>query len=129
MRRKTGSCWEIVVPESDGAHYTTMGLERGADGMEALRGMFPEGEADEMNLCLFSTSGVHGTYTTIEEVEAKEEGCDDVTFVIVQPRIVCIRFGNATPVTPEDFAYLKKLRESSWKAALSIGRRDVEIVE
>lgn len=29
-----------------------------------LRSVFPDGEADEMNLALFSTSGTHGSYTT-----------------------------------------------------------------
>ena len=45
-----------------------------------------------------------------------------VTFVIVQPRIVTLRYGNCEPITPDDFAFLKKLRESSWAAVREIGK-------
>lgn len=101
--------------------------------MAALRELFPDGEANEMNLCMFSTSGVHGMYTTIEEVERwvlhgekddiwdEEGGPEAVTFLVVQPRIVCTRYGNCVPKTPEDFAFLKKLRASSWAAFQQIG--------
>lgn len=40
-----------------------------AEYSAALRGMFPDAKADDMNFVLFSTSGVHGTYNTIEEAE------------------------------------------------------------
>lgn len=117
----------------DGAHYNTFGC-REDDGMAALRTMFPKGEADEFNAVLFSTSGVHGMYTTIEEAEAavqrgnKDEDGEDwhpsVTFLIVHPRIVCLRYGNCRPTTPEDFAFLKTLRESSWREFALIGRHE-----
>ncbi len=115
----------------EGGDYNTFGC-RDENGMAALRAMFPTGEADEYNAVLFSTSGVHGMYTTIEEAEAvvlrgnKDEDGEDwtphVTFLIVQPRIVCLRYGNCEPVTVEDFAWLKQLRASSWKALMAIGR-------
>ncbi len=114
----------------DGAHYNTFGC-RDEDGMAALRAMFPKGEANELNAVLFSTSGVHGLYTTIEEAEAdflrgnKDEDGEDttpnVTFLIVHPRIVCLRYGNCEPKTADDFAWLKQLRASSWKAFGGIG--------
>jgi hypothetical protein len=117
----------------DGAHYNTFGC-RDENGMSALRAMFPDGKADEYNAVLFSTSGVHGMYTTIEEAEAavqrgnKDEDGEDwephVTFLIVHPRIVCLRYGNCEPKTPEDFAYLKKLRESSWVVFNDTGREE-----
>lgn len=116
------------VHRKDGGHYNTFSV-KAADAMEALREFFPDGQADEMNFVLFSTSGVHGMYTTIEEVEAAidlpgdhDDRVDEVTFLIVQPRIVTLRYGNCLPRTPEDFAFLKKLRESSWAAAGQIGR-------
>ena len=124
-----------------GAHYSIFGVRnadnRGELGMAGLRAMFPEGEADDMNFVLFSTSGVHGDYTTIEEVEAgiqkygddpefsEEDAPDDwngntITFLIVHPRIVCLRYGNAK-VTTDDIPYLKKLRASSLAAVAGIG--------
>lgn len=113
-----------------GAHYNQYTC-RDANGMEGLRTMFPDGEANELNFVLFSTSGVHGMYTTIEEAEVavargnKDEDGEawepSVTFLIVHPRIVCLRYGNCQPQTPEDFAFLKKLRASSYVAVQGIG--------
>jgi hypothetical protein len=91
---------------------------RGA-AMAALRELFPEGEANELNFVLFSTSGVHGTYCTIEACEAGDT--KDVTFLVIQPRIVALRYGNVEPLTPDDFTFLKKLRASSIKAVLTYG--------
>src|SRR5678816_402672 len=127
--------WESVTCHRcragrDGAHYNTFGC-RDENGMAALRAMFPDGEANEYNAVLFSTSGVHGMYTTIEEAEAnfkrgnKDEDGEDaspsVTFLIVHPRIVCLRYGNCEPETEDDFTYLKRLRASSWKVFSEIG--------
>ena len=119
------------IHNKEGAHYNiyAVGREDYTYGMDALRSIFPEGKADELNVCLFSTSGVHGTYITIEEVEdfinnpnAENEGCDTVTFLVIHPRIVCMRYGNCEPKTKEDFSFLKKLRASSWKELAKIGK-------
>lgn len=107
---------QSVSRDADDPYYGVMRLTGG--GMEALRALFPEGKADDLNFVLFSTSGVHGTYCTIEAAEA--EGLD-VTFLVVQPRIVGVRYGNCEPKTPEDFAFLKRLRASSYEAVQSIG--------
>jgi hypothetical protein len=129
--------WESVHRQS-GAHYNNYGC-KDEDGMRALRKFFPDAKADDMNLCLFSTSGVHGMYTTIEEAEAewlkkqrgeKDEDGDDfrpsVTFLIVQPRICCLRHGNCLPDSVEDFEFLKSLRRSSWGEAAKIGLPESE---
>lgn len=118
-----------------GAHYNSYTC-RDASGMDALRTMFPDGEADYMNFVLFSTSGVHGTYGTIEEAEAMigrgfkyddgEDGTPSVTFLIVHARIVCVRYGNCEPCTEEDIAFLKKLRASSWAVIPTIGASEQE---
>jgi hypothetical protein len=108
----------------DGAHYNVF---EAFNGMDALRSIFPEGVADELNFCLFSTSGVHGSYITIEEAEKafKKKKHDDweceVTFLIVHPRVVCLRYGNCQPNSAADFEYLKKLRETSRAAVVLIG--------
>ncbi len=110
-RRSEGGHYSIPVPVLEGC------------GMEALRTMFPEGEADRLNFVLFSTSGVHGSYTTIEEHEAEPLYDQDntVTFVIVQPRLVAMRYGGVCPKSKEDYAFLKKLRQSSWDVVAKIG--------
>lgn len=86
-----------------------------------LRAYFPKPVADEMNFCLFSTSGVHGSYTTIEQAETDpDEYGNDVTVLVVQPRRVMLAYGNV-PVTPESAPYLKALRASSLEFVCKIG--------
>ena len=97
-------------------HYS---VSKSEGSMSDLRAIFPKGEADSLNFVLFSTSGVHGTYQTIEEEEIDPIG--EVTFLIVHPRLVSLRYGNARPETPEDFSFLKKLRESSKSVVAKIG--------
>lgn len=95
------------------------------DGMRLLRELFPDAtHIDEMNLVMFSTSGVHGSYCTIEDAEADSPDERFVTFLVVHPRQVRMRYGNCIPRTPEDIAYLKSLREASWAAMASIGRAE-----
>ena len=105
----------------EGAHYNIFGCNDYM-GMEGLRLMFPEGEANALNFVLFSTSGIHGTYVTIEDAEEMEEG--SVTFLIIQPRICCLRYGNCEPETKEDFEFLRSLRASSWRVVQEIGREE-----
>jgi hypothetical protein len=111
----------------DSAHYSIMSLLDPGTGMASLRDMFPDGEANELNFVLFSTSGVHGTYNTIEEAEnclfgpAREEGIAEVTFLIVHPRLVSLRYGVCNPITHEDVYFLKKLRSTSHNVVAGTG--------
>lgn len=114
--------WKIIRrTEMDSHYYCVLGLANPDDGMVALREMFPDGEADPLNFVMFSTSGVHGTYNTIEQAEAAllardagtEERDTEVTFVVFHPRVVCMRYGNCRVENLEDIALLKKLRASS----------------
>lgn len=97
--------------------------------MDALRDMFPESVANEMNFVLFSTSGVHGSYEPIEDAENvlrngpqdDEEGVPAITFLIVQPRIVGMRYGVCEPQNMDDIDFLKRLRASSKEAVCRIG--------
>jgi hypothetical protein len=93
------------------AYYATQQIQT-ADAMSTLRKWFPEGRADDLNVVLFSTSGVHGTYYTIEESEAAWYATP-VTFLVLRPRTVQTFWGNCLPQTAEDFAFLKQLRASS----------------
>lgn len=125
--------------ERDGAHYNIWNLSKG--GVAGLRKIFPDAKANEMNFALFSTSGVHGLYTTIEEIEhslnkygaspefMKDESEADVpddwagtslTVAVYHPRIIGVGYGNVE-VTLNDIEFLKTLRESSWKAVRQIG--------
>ncbi|MDY6894335.1 MAG: hypothetical protein SVO01_02800 [Thermotogota bacterium] len=111
--------WEnIDKKRKDEAHYSIMRLDGTETGMNALRVMFPDAKANELNFVLFSTSGVHGTYQTIEESEAFLNGEDpdgfaEITFLIVHPRLVALRYGTCTPTNQADIDFLKRLRKSS----------------
>ena len=115
--------WQTVRDDLDVVHYSIQRLSDATLGMDALREMF-KNAPNQLNFVLFSTSGVHGTYTTIEMIESEIlEGQEpsQLTFVIVHPRIVVMRYGNCIPQTLEDVAFLKMLREKSREAAVGIG--------
>jgi len=108
-------------------YYSVHALIHSKYGMQALRELFPEAKADELNFVMFSTSGIHGTYCKIEDVEeswkaghAGEEVRRLVTFLIVQPRMVALRYGLCEPTCVEDFEFLKRLRDSSLDAQILI---------
>ncbi len=119
--------WRNLDPKRpDSAHYSILTLQEPGAGMRALRTMFPEAKADDMNAVLFSTSGVHGTYCTIEAVEedmarTEREGPRDVTFLVVHSRLVALRYGNCRPETADDIDFLKRLRASSHAALAEVG--------
>jgi hypothetical protein len=115
----------------EGGHYNHYSVVTEM-AMAHLRRIFPEGEGNDLNFVLFSTSGVHGSYTTIEEAErwlrtppcelTEDDMADSIiTFVIVQPRLCTIHYGNCKPKNLDDIEFLKKLRETSWQAVQTIG--------
>lgn len=119
LRDKTTTpFWESVGGSGCG-YYGVWRLTDNALGMDALKAMFPEAKVEDMNFVLFSTSGVHGSYRTIEEeLAAPGQG---VSFTIVQPRRVAMRYGTVFPKTEDDFIFLKSLRASSWSTIPKIG--------
>lgn len=114
--------YTYVGEKRDSPHYSIMRANHEL-AEDALQKMFPNGEANDMNFVLFSTSGVHGSYTTIEEAHAAIGNPDEstnVTFLIVQPRLVCLRYGTVE-VTDANVEYLKRLRASSHAVVSQIG--------
>ncbi len=109
------------------SHYSVLRLSGGEGGMGALRAMFPNAVATEMNFVLFSTSGVHGSYELIEDAEkvlregSQDEAPPSITFLIVHPRIAGLRYGVCEPRSMGDIEFLKSLRESSKRAISKIG--------
>ncbi len=97
-------------------HYSIEKLDP-ETGMTVLREMFPSGEADEYQFVLFSTSGIHGSYLTIEDV-AETLGTDEeekLTVMIVHHRTVFIQYGTIK-IAASDVDFLKTLRASSVRA-------------
>lgn len=98
--------------------------------MADLRAIFPTpDDVNEMNIVLFSTSGIHGHYLTIEHAERtlidppedEDERDATLTVLVLHPRCVTMRFGTI-PVTLADIPYLKALRQRSWEVIPTIGR-------
>ena len=122
--------WQnIDETRPDSAHYSVMRKLPHESGMDALRAMFPDGKANDLNFVLFSTSGVHGTYNTIDAAERfllgeEAGGFAEVTFLIVHPRLVALRYGVCNPVNEADIDYLKRLRASSYEVMAQIGMPD-----
>ena len=106
----------------EGRHHNTFHLTNPINGIEAIKSIFTDGKCDEMNFILFSTSGVHGDYTLIEEVELE----DYITFLIIHPRTVTLRYGNAKIDSEQDIDFLKKLRESSKETVAKIGFPEIQ---
>lgn len=83
------------------------------DTIDVLKGMFPNSTCDNMNWVIFSTSGVHGTYTTLDDIERDGEG--RLTVTVLQPRKISIAYGEIE-VTKEDVPFLRKLAQSTLQA-------------
>lgn len=133
---------EATITVAD--HYSIRHLDRRSPndwsdpvfGMSNLKALFPDPNKDvnSENFVWFSTSGVHGCYTTIENIEASLKKYGDVpsegeppdwyppdlTVTCVFPRLVSLQYG-VVRVTLDDIQYLKALRAASRKAMHWIG--------
>lgn len=96
------------------------------ESMEDIRNVFPTpSDVNTMNFIIFSTSGIHGSYLTIEAVEKSilDEDPSNLTVQIIQPRCVTLGFGSI-PVELSDIPYLKELRKRSWDVMSKIGEHE-----
>lgn len=86
------------------------------EGIAHLKKIFPDGEADDLNWCVLSTSGVHGLSTTLDDLERECNGeeCQhlSITVLVIMPRVVSMLWGHID-ITLEDIPYLRKLVTSS----------------
>lgn len=147
MADRADECWRKSNWSKNGAHYNIYSARKDPEAsIVALREWFhDDASVNGMNFILFSTSGVHGCYTTIEEIEASMAlypdgppmltGDDDypddytppeITFLIVQPRIVGMTYGLAKIRNADDVAWVKRMRDLSTKAVAGIGRPATE---
>jgi hypothetical protein len=97
-----------------GTYYKNYEIE----SIEQLKSIFPDGEANDLNWCVLSTSGVHGLYTTLDQLErdcaSGEREYPSITVLVIMPRIVSMRWGHLN-IALEDIPYLRKLVTSSLK--------------
>jgi hypothetical protein len=108
-------------------HYTINDV-KGPDTLDFIRSFFANGP-DELNWLFLATSGVHGSYLNLDELEAAWDspqhalaegfiedlaehekwraGECEITFTIFCPRMVKSYYGNALIRSKEDFAWLR----------------------
>lgn len=120
--------WIKVRQDSDSGYYSVAYWDEEETATQMLRELFEESPPNELNFILFSTSGVHGSYNTIEAAEKSldlklddDDRCTAVTFEIIMPRIVSIKYGNCVVHSKKDVEFLKKLRSQSQDAIKKIG--------
>jgi hypothetical protein len=80
----------------------------GDDGMGTLRAIFDDTTDYTMNWLFLSTSGVHGSYTTLDDVEVAEDGTFRITALVVKPRIVQAVYGTITAHV-DDIPWLREV--------------------
>ncbi len=85
-------------------HYSVVELE----DMAELREILGDG-ADRLNWLFLSTSGVHGSYTTLNDVFDEDGGESEhrVTVLVVQPRMVRSFYGHIQ-ITEDDVPWLRQ---------------------
>jgi hypothetical protein len=116
-----------------GSHYTVSSVK--GDVMAFLRGMEP----DDINFFFPSTSGVHGSYCTLDRIDLlftspdapetrSEFSCEegestpkewDLTFCFVMPRMCTIYYGNVPVRSLDDSRFLRGLVEKTIKGVLA----------
>lgn len=98
-------------------HYSISEIK----SIDDLRTMFPDGEANYLNFVLFSTSGIHGSYLTLEDIQDEPDDEEHrLTVLVIRPRIVETIYGTIV-IDKTDIPWLMKLRASSLKAVSTIG--------
>lgn len=102
------------------SHYSVWKLET----LDDVKLIFPDGKANKINWLYASTSGVHGSYRTLDELEKEWDEVDeeskepyrDITVQILMPRMVRVIYGEITLEKKEDIAWLRSLIKSSLDA-------------
>jgi hypothetical protein len=138
-KRYTKDGWRIVATTEFDQHPSWSVLQFPEDAtVDLLDSFFGDGGPNEMNFLLFSTSGIHGSATTLEDCEeelkkplSEREIRDDddsgepwpvtVTVLLVQPRIIGLRYGNLTIRNLDDIERLKRYRAASHAVIAKIG--------
>ena len=110
-----------MLKHNESAHYSVYSLgETEKERWETLRTTFENGP-NEMNLLIGSTSGIHGSYATLDDLEnpnseyrqeMEEEGFfindeEAFTVLVIQPRLCSLMYGTIGIHSKEDFNWLR----------------------
>lgn len=106
-------------------HYEIQRLET----LEDLWGCFPDDKADEMNWLVLSTSGVHGSCATLDGLLEKwddQEYVNAITVLVIQPRLVVLRYGELELHDHEGVERLRRIVTSSVSAIIKSQQENIE---
>jgi hypothetical protein len=85
--------------------------------MDELKELFPDYVDYTFNWLFLSTSGVHGSYLTIDDLEkcikSDPEFVPSITVLVVQPRTVKIFYGDLEEISVDDFKWLRQAVEKT----------------
>ena len=85
---------------------------------EYLKAYFENDKADHMNMLMGSTSGIHGTYTTLDDLENPAyialaeldiSHHETFTILVIQPRIVRMTYGTVGIRSQKDIDWLRDI--------------------
>lgn len=101
-------------------HYSIFALET----LDDVKRIFPDGKCNTLNWFYASTSGVHGSYRTLDDLEKEWDDVDeesgkpyrDITVQILMPRMVAVMYGSIEIENKEDIQWLRNLVQSSLEA-------------
>jgi hypothetical protein len=87
-------------------HYEVQPIE----SMHQVREHFTDPCNYELNWLFLSTSGVHGSYTTLDNLENDSEYADwdTITVLIICPRLVVMKYGELS-VSRDDIPWLRSI--------------------
>ena len=121
------------------AHYNVYSLgSTEKERWETLHKVFENGP-NEMNLLIGSTSGIHGSYVTLDDLEnpnseyrqeMEEEGffIDDeeaFTVLLIQPRLCSLMYGTIGIHSKEDFNWLRQIIDQSVQEIIRCQKENV----
>ena len=95
-------------------------------GMSVLRDVFPHAKVTKEAIVLFSTGGVTGHMTTLEQLVKDYPFPSDevrtISFVILKPEHVVTMYGNAVVSSMDDLQFLMTLRSNSLQVMSEFGK-------
>lgn len=104
-----------------GGHYSVNFVAEN-DAWRVLHGTFGDsGEVADYsaNWLFLSTSGVHGWYTTLADIEGKLDEEPYITFLILAPRLCRIAYGNVPINDANDITWLEQVVGQSLKGIMA----------
>lgn len=97
-------------------HYKVQQLE----SLDHLKEIFKNG-ADELNWLVASTSGIHGGYTKLDDIEQtweldpedEKSNGKHITLLVIQPRLCVLKYGEIQIHDKEDIKWLRGIISQS----------------